>query len=54
MFLPKENEKDLDEIPEEIRKNIKFIFVIKLSLKYIKNYLRMIIYGKTRSNMLIR
>ena len=27
VFIPKENEKDLDEIPEEVRKDIKFIFV---------------------------
>ena len=27
VFVPKENEKDLDEIPEEVKKDIKFIFV---------------------------
>lgn len=27
IFLPKENEVDLDEIPEEVKKDIKFIFV---------------------------
>ena len=27
VFVPKENEKDLDEIPEEIKKDLTFIFV---------------------------
>ena len=27
IFIPKENEKDLDEIPEEVRKDIKFVLV---------------------------
>lgn len=27
IFLPKDNEKDLDEIPEEVRKDMKFVFV---------------------------
>ena len=27
IFLPKENEKDLDKVPEELKKEIKFIFV---------------------------
>ena len=27
IFLPSENEKDLDEIPDDIKKEIKFIFV---------------------------
>ena len=27
IFLPKENEKDLDEVPEDVKKQIKFIFV---------------------------
>ena len=27
IFLPVENKKDLEEIPEEIKKDIKFIFV---------------------------
>lgn len=27
IFLPKENEKDLDEIPEDVKKEMKFIFV---------------------------
>ncbi len=31
IFLPSENEKDLDEIPEEIKRDIEFIFVKKYS-----------------------
>ena len=31
VFIPKENEKDLDEIPEEIKNDIKFIMVNKYS-----------------------
>ena len=27
VFLPKDNEKDLDEIPEEVKKDMKFVFV---------------------------
>lgn len=27
IFLPKENEKDLDEVPEEVKKDMKFVFV---------------------------
>ena len=27
VFLPKDNEKDLDEIPEELKKDMKFVFV---------------------------
>ena len=27
IFIPKENEKDLDEIPEDIKKEIKFYFI---------------------------
>ncbi len=34
IFLPKENEQDLDEIPEEIRKQIKFVFVSNYSEVY--------------------
>ena len=29
IYIPKENEKDLDEIPEEVKKDIKFITVNK-------------------------
>jgi ATP-dependent Lon protease len=34
VFIPKENEKDLDEIPEEIKKDIEFISVSKYSEMY--------------------
>ncbi|MBQ3306813.1 MAG: endopeptidase La [Bacilli bacterium] len=34
VFIPKENEKDLDEIPEEIKKDIEFISVNKYSEMY--------------------
>ena len=36
VFLPIENEKDLDEIPKEIKKDIKFIFVNNYSEIYKK------------------
>ena len=36
VFIPKENEKDLDEVPEEIKKDIKFIMVDKYQEIYEK------------------
>ena len=42
IFLPKENEKDLDDIPEDIKKSLKFIFVSNYMEIYNKLFKRLV------------
>lgn len=46
IYLPKDNENDLDEIPIEIRNDIKFILIDNYIEIYDKIFERVEVYGK--------
>lgn len=50
IFLPKDNEKDLDEIPEELKKDIRFVFVSSYGDIYKKLFKVGVVHGKQVTN----